>query len=169
MFDDIFNNITTRSDLTDATVEIIIMLLVAFILGFILRQILGCKPKHDVTDHHKSQPEPVISSPPTTLDPETKTEVKIEATTSDVKPEDLQLVEGIGPKIEGLLHAGGILTMEQLATVNSRVIQKILDAAGPRYAMHDPKTWSIQADLIEDKKWIELSEYQDNLTGGRDL
>ncbi|PHS71005.1 MAG: hypothetical protein COB23_01750 [Methylophaga sp.] len=166
MFDDIFNHITTRSDMTNATVEIIIMLLGAFILGFILRHFLGCKSKLNVTHHHRT-PEPTISSvPAAALDIESNTESKVK-TKADKPPEDLKLVKGIDPKIEALLHAGGILTMAQLATVDTAVIQKILNSVGSKYARRDPQTWSIQADLIEDKKWIELEEYQDTLVGGK--
>jgi hypothetical protein len=46
---------------------------------------------------------------------------------------------------------------------------EILDAAGPRYQMHNPATWGAQAKFADEGRFDELKEYQDMLTGGRDL
>ncbi len=81
---------------------------------------------------------------------------------------DLTIVEGIGPKINGLLNEDGIKTWRALATAKISTIQSILDAAGPRYQIHDPATWPKQARLAADGKWTELIEYQDYLDGGKD-
>lgn len=85
-----------------------------------------------------------------------------------LKQDDLKMVEGVGPKIEGLLHAGGIMTWEDLANAPTEDVQKILDEAGPRYRMHQPTTWAKQARLAADAKWEELEKYQDWLDGGRE-
>lgn len=210
-----FNNVTSSYDSTDASWEIIIMLLIAFILGFILRHLFGCKsePKQDAkpqvqkkTRTIKTEPKPKRltrvelavremkreSKKPTVVTPKVKSLTGVElavremerdnkrrAVTAPVsalkietkqpsKPESLQQVEGIGPKIEGLLHAGGFLTMRELATADLNLVQDILTAAGPRYTMHSPKTWAAQAELIADEKWDALKEYQDFLVGGRE-
>jgi len=84
------------------------------------------------------------------------------------KPDDLKIVEGIGPKIEQLLKEGGINTWEDLSNAAVERIQEILDAAGPRYQIHDPSTWPAQAKFAVEGKWDELKEYQDMLIGGRD-
>ncbi len=81
--------------------------------------------------------------------------------------DDLKKVEGIGPKIEGLLNADGIMTFSQLASASTERLQKILDDAGPRYRIADPGTWPEQAALARDGKWDELETLQDNLKGGR--
>ena len=85
-----------------------------------------------------------------------------------IKQDDLKMVEGIGPKIEGLLHAAGIMTWEDLANAAEADVQKILDDAGPRYRMHQPKTWAKQARMAADAQWEELEKYQDWLDGGRE-
>ncbi|MEL7421738.1 MAG: 50S ribosomal protein L27 [Bacteroidota bacterium] len=85
-----------------------------------------------------------------------------------IKQDDLKMVEGVGPKIEGLLHAGGIMTWEDLANAPTEKVQQILDEAGPRYRMHQPTTWAKQARLAADGKWEELVAYQDHLDGGRE-
>ena len=86
-----------------------------------------------------------------------------------VKLDDLKLVEGIGPKIEGLLKEGGINTWADLADAPTDKVQAILDEAGPRYRMHDPATWSKQARLAADGKWEELEALQGRLDGGREV
>ncbi|MCB0637327.1 MAG: 50S ribosomal protein L27 [Lewinella sp.] len=85
-----------------------------------------------------------------------------------IKIDDLKVVEGIGPKIEGLLNEAGINTWEELATAPTDKVQAILDEAGPRYRMHDPATWAKQARLAADAQWDELETYQDHLKGGRE-
>ncbi len=85
-----------------------------------------------------------------------------------IKQDDLKMVEGVGPKIEGLLHDAGITTWEQLANAPTEQVQGILDEAGPRYRMHEPTTWAKQARLAADGNWDELVAYQDHLDGGRE-
>ena len=78
------------------------------------------------------------------------------------------MVEGIGPKIEGLLHDAGIMTWADLAEAPTEKVQQILDDAGPRYRMHQPTTWAKQARMAADGQWDELVAYQDHLDGGRE-
>jgi large subunit ribosomal protein L27 len=85
-----------------------------------------------------------------------------------IKQDDLKMVEGIGPKIEGLLHDAGIKTWADLANAELDKVQAVLDEAGPRYRMHSPATWAKQAKLAHEGKWEELEAYQDHLDGGRE-
>lgn len=87
---------------------------------------------------------------------------------ASMKPNDLKIVEGIGPKIDMLLQDAGINTWEALANCSVSQIQKILDAAGDRYRLANPKTWPKQARLAYESKWPELKTYQDFLNGGRE-
>jgi len=84
------------------------------------------------------------------------------------KLDDLKIVEGVGPKIETLLKEGGINTWVELSEAAPERLKEILDAAGPRYQIHDPSTWPAQAKFASEGKWDELKEYQDLLIGGRD-
>jgi large subunit ribosomal protein L27 len=86
-----------------------------------------------------------------------------------LKQDDLKMVEGIGPKIEGLLHDAGITTWKQLAEAPEAEVKAILTAAGPRYQMHQPKTWATQARLAHEANWATLERYQDWLDGGREI
>jgi large subunit ribosomal protein L27 len=84
------------------------------------------------------------------------------------KENDLKIVEGIGPKIEQLLNEGGIVTWAELAAAPVERLREILDAAGPRYQIHNPSTWPAQSQLAADGKWDELKAYQERLTGGKE-
>ncbi|HKK74321.1 MAG TPA: 50S ribosomal protein L27 [Saprospiraceae bacterium] len=101
--------------------------------------------------------------------PAKKASGKIElANGKKFKMDDLKIVEGVGPKISGLLNEAGINTWEELAEAPTEKVQKVLDDAGPRYRMHDPATWSKQARMAADAKWDELVAYQDELKGGKE-
>jgi predicted flap endonuclease-1-like 5' DNA nuclease len=80
-------------------------------------------------------------------------------------PDDLTKIEGIGPKISGILHASGVKTFAQLSETDVKQLQQFLDAAGIRLA--DPETWPEQARLAAEEKWDELQALQDSLKGGR--
>ena len=82
--------------------------------------------------------------------------------------DDLKAIEGIGPKIEQLLHNAGIKTWKELAQTSVSRIQEILKAAGPRFALADPGSWPKQSELASDSKWEELQEYQDFLNAGKE-
>lgn len=83
------------------------------------------------------------------------------------KADDLTLIEGIGPKINELLNAASITTFAQLAAAKPANVKAILDAAGPRFKMHDPATWTKQAAFARDGKTAELKKLQEELKGGK--
>jgi len=75
------------------------------------------------------------------------------------KSDNLQLVEGIGPKINQLLAAAGIITWRQLSKEKAERLKDILTEAGPRFQMHDPSSWPTQAGFAADGKWEEMIEF----------
>ncbi|MEM9917162.1 MAG: glycoside hydrolase family 13 [Bacteroidota bacterium] len=81
--------------------------------------------------------------------------------------DNLTKIEGIGPKISKLMIEDGITTFALLASATQAKLRGILDAAGPRFKMHDPTTWPKQAKLAANGKWDELKKLQDELKGGR--
>ena len=85
-----------------------------------------------------------------------------------IKPDDLKVVEGIGPKIESIFKAAGINTLSELAATTSDRLREILQEAGKRYRMHDPTTWPEQASLAAAGDLEKLKELQDALMGGRE-
>ncbi|HRJ15286.1 MAG: hypothetical protein IAE84_12415 [Saprospiraceae bacterium] len=82
--------------------------------------------------------------------------------------DNLQIIEGIGPKIEELLHAAGINTWADLAKADFDRLRQILDEAGPSYRIHNPGTWGQQATLAAAGKWDELITLQKALDAGED-
>ena len=84
-----------------------------------------------------------------------------------IKQDDLKLIEGVGPKIEGLLKDGGLKTWAAVGNAKVDDIKKILEDAGPRYRLADPTTWAQQAGLAAKGEWQALKEFQDRLDGGR--
>lgn len=85
-----------------------------------------------------------------------------------VKENDLKLVEGIGPKIEELLHNAGIKTWTALAATSPEAITAILEEGGNQFSMHNPASWPRQAQLAAEGQWEALEAYQDELKGGRE-
>ena len=76
-------------------------------------------------------------------------------------------IEGIGPKINGLLNDAGIFTFRQLSEAKVEFIKEVLANAGNRYKMHNPATWPAQSEMAADGRWDDLKKWQDELDGGR--
>jgi len=66
--------------------------------------------------------------------------------------DNLELVSGIGPKIAELLGESGIDSYEALAGTSIDDLTRILEAAGPRYALADVSSWSAQAAALYSSK-----------------
>jgi len=82
-----------------------------------------------------------------------------------VVPDDIKIIEGIGPKIEKILNEAGITTFATLASTEVSRLEGILKAANLRLA--DPATWPDQARLAAEGKMEELQLFQNQLKGGR--
>lgn len=80
--------------------------------------------------------------------------------------DDLEVIEGIGPKIAGLFHDAGIHMFWELAETPTARMQTILDAAGPNYKLANPSTWAMQSGLAAENRWAELRKTQDELNAG---
>jgi predicted flap endonuclease-1-like 5' DNA nuclease len=85
-----------------------------------------------------------------------------------VDPENLQIIEGIGPKIEQVLKESGVESLAELAAREVDELRSMLIQAGDKYRMHDPSTWPKQAELAAAGNLEELEEYQEYLKGGRE-
>ncbi|MEM9676358.1 MAG: 50S ribosomal protein L27, partial [Bacteroidota bacterium] len=84
--------------------------------------------------------------------------------------DNLKIVEGIGPKIEGMLNSEGIYTFAQLASANRQRLRDIMATEGPKFlAIHDPTTWPKQAKLAAEEHWDDLETYKGQLKGGREV
>jgi len=166
---------------SDAVLEIILMLLVAFILGYLLRYFIGkskasqdnnCEEWAHKYDLLKNESELKQNKLQAALDDCQKNRDALKFAVvpekkKPVKKDDLKVVEGIGPKIEQLLFAAEIYTWDDLSKTEVSIIQTILDNAGPNYKVHNPESWPFQAKLASENKWDELNKWQDEHKGGR--
>lgn len=84
------------------------------------------------------------------------------------RADELEIIEGIGPKIAMLLYDSGIFTFRDLAITPVYKIQEILEQAGPQFARHDPSTWTQQAKLAAEGRWDDLEALKFYLVGGRE-
>ena len=78
--------------------------------------------------------------------------------------DNLQKIEGIGPKIEEILNKGGIYTFSQLYNSDRKRLRKLLDDSGSLFKMHDPKSWPHQAGMANRSEWNNLKSYQKMLS-----
>lgn len=81
---------------------------------------------------------------------EAKVEVKAEAPKAtpkkeEAKADDLTKFTGVGPKLAKILAEGGFSSYASVASASVEDIQKVLEAAGSRYASKDPAPWIEEA------------------------
>jgi predicted flap endonuclease-1-like 5' DNA nuclease len=82
------------------------------------------------------------------------------------KKNDLEIIEGIGPKIAELLNDNGIYTFAELSEASFATLNLILEQGGERFKLANPNTWAEQALLAAENNWPELKALQDALDGG---
>ena len=86
----------------------------------------------------------------------------------EVIPDDLVIIEGIGPKLSSVLFAAGVKTFAQLAELSPEQIKQILEQSDPRLArISDPTSWPTQAKLAAAGDMQALADLQGKLKGGR--
>ena len=85
----------------------------------------------------------------------------------NIKQDDLKLVEGIGPKIEGMFKDHDIKTWKALSEASLAECQKILDTGGTRYKIHDPASWPMQSKMCYEGRWEELAKWQEEHKHGK--
>jgi large subunit ribosomal protein L21 len=80
--------------------------------------------------------------------------------------DDIELIEGIGPKIAKVLADNRITTFAKLAETAPAAISQMLKASGGRFALANPDTWPQQAALLRDGRLDEFRNLTDELVGG---
>ncbi|MEY4338915.1 MAG: hypothetical protein RLZ14_765 [Actinomycetota bacterium] len=66
---------------------------------------------------------------------------------------DFTLIEGIGPRIAQQLLDRGITTWWALANTDLELLRSVLRDAGPKFQVHDPRSWPHQARLLAFGEW----------------
>jgi len=143
----------------------------AILVGWFLRQYRDRKPiaeEYTIPTHDDVEAVLPKQVPATQAEAgETKTVITAKAPAAEpvAVPDDLRKIEGIGPKIAGVLTAAGISTFAQLAVTEVKELRQILQDAGVRVAY--PDTWPEQAALAAAGSWEELEHLQSQLDRGR--
>lgn len=83
-----------------------------------------------------------------------------------IQADDLEKIEGVGPKIAEVLRKNGISTFAALAALDADKISGMLKASGGRFGMAKPESWPQQAALAAAGKWDEFKKLTDELVGG---
>ena len=84
-----------------------------------------------------------------------------------LKSDNLQIIEGVGTKMESLLKENGYSTWASIANTTTEKLQAMLDSYGDKYRIIDPVSWVAQAKLANSGEWNQLVELQKNLDGGK--
>lgn len=79
--------------------------------------------------------------------------------------DDLTRIEGIGPKVAGVLKNTGITSFDSLANADPAEVKNVLNEAGLQ--MMTPDGWIEQAEFAAKEDWDGLQKLQDELKGGR--
>lgn len=73
---------------------------------------------------------------------------------------NLQIIEGIGPKMESVLKENGVNQWSQLGDQTQETLRSILENYGNKYKIIDPDSWPEQASLAAKGNWSQLVRMQ---------
>lgn len=110
---------------------------------------------------------PVIEQ---TTEPPSKERIQqsVARKTDPTKPDDLTLLEGIGPKIQEALYANGITTFAQLAQMTPEAIEEIVKVKAKVRMVGDAASWPRQAQYLVLGDAIGFENYIKHLIAGRE-
>jgi predicted flap endonuclease-1-like 5' DNA nuclease len=114
------------------------------------------EPAAEPESEPEPEPAPVAAAEP---DPEPEPE--------QVPDDDLERIEGIGPKMSGALRAAGIRTYGKLAGCDEATLRAAIERAGLTFAP-SIVTWARQARLLADGDEAGFADLTRRLVAGRD-
>lgn len=85
-----------------------------------------------------------------------------------LKSDNLQIIEGIGPKMESVLKENGVNSHSDLADQSPESLRTILGKYGDKYKIIDPTTWAQQAGYAARSDWDGMIDLQKKLDAGKD-
>ncbi len=80
--------------------------------------------------------------------------------------DNIEIIEGVGPKIAKVLADNGITTFAALAAAEAGDMTAMLKASGGRFSLANTASWAEQAALLRDGKMDEFKKLTDELVGG---
>ncbi len=170
------NNVTQTYNHLDASAEILIMLIGAFLLGcllcWLLRQSLikkntinvgdGYFDTSDTSIAHSNRSSQVIAEKEGDRNSLLNKTESATTTKSRTIISDFKIINGITPQIEELLKLKNINSYSDLSNINNATLKEILSSSVAKNSTKQViKTWSHQAALAAKGDWRKLSEYQD--------
>ncbi len=105
----------------------------------------------------KAETSPVIAAPQT---------LAAAPKASKAGKDNIEIIEGIGPKIAQVLADNGISTFAALANAKADDMTAMLKASGGRFSLANTASWAEQAALLRDGKMEEFKALTDALIGG---
>jgi predicted flap endonuclease-1-like 5' DNA nuclease len=112
-------------------------------------------------------PEPEVELTPEPVGEAAASVAAAETAVPVLEVDDLERIEGIGPRMAGALHQAGIRTYRQLADSDDRRLRAAIEAAGLRFAP-SLVTWARQARLLADGDEAGFADLARRLVAGRD-
>ncbi|GAB3933837.1 helix-hairpin-helix domain-containing protein [Micromonospora vulcania] len=107
-------------------------------------------------------PQPTPEGPAASVEP-----VVAEVVPAESRDDELERIEGIGPKMANALRAAGIRSFRQLAEADDSTRRAAIEAAGLTFAP-SLVTWGRQAQLLADGDETGFAELTELLVAGRD-
>ncbi len=77
-----------------------------------------------------------------------------------LKEDNLQFIEGIGPKMNEVLNENGVRSWSKLADMSRNDLKNILAKYGDKYQIIEPGDWPRQAKYAAEEDWDGLIKYQ---------
>ena len=153
---------STNEESSRASTGALVMVVVGFLLGVFVAWIYWLQRDEDGESRPVEVLEEgerlVLEQEPGVSVPEGACEVALE-------PDDLTEIEGVGPRVEGVLRKAGIVTYSQLAGARPEALRQILRDEGLPFI--DPETWPEQAASAAADDWEGLKALQEELSRGR--
>ena len=101
-------------------------------------------------------PPPAAPAPP----PPTPAAPKRSGAWAKLKEDNLQFIEGIGPKMNEVLNENGVSTWAKLANMDRDGLKAVLNKYGDKYKIIEPGDWPRQAKFAVEEDWDGLIKYQ---------
>jgi predicted flap endonuclease-1-like 5' DNA nuclease len=118
------------------------------------------------------EPAEMPAEEPAEMPAEEPAEMPAEEPAETVAPvlvaDDLERIEGIGPRMAGALRQAGIHTYHELAASDEQRLRAAIEAAGLRFAP-SLTTWARQARLLADGDETGFADLARRLVAGRDV
>lgn len=180
------NDVTQKYNLQDATLEILIMLLGAFLLGYLLCWLLkklfsanqetaeqalyqerinnkgNAKQLNDeaASPANKGR-QPIISTNKQARTVTTPRKNNSSSSSySTPKIDDFTKIHGITPRIQSLLKNNGVKSFTDLRDIDKQTLVTTLEINENSELAKDAQSWQHQASLAAKGEWNKLSEYQ---------